>query len=130
MSQPPKKKPPKIIYETVFHGQRLVVATERDNWIVIRGSDQLENFMRDGERWFFSNLSEMLKALHQYFIRKRIKRLDFEGMARIVEKSNKDVGKLGHRLVAEIADNDLHGALPRFPCDHVVTPHHKKEKQR
>lgn len=129
MSQPPKKKPPKIIYETVFHGQRLVVATERDNWIVIRGSDQLENFMRDGERWFFSDLSGMLKALHKYFLRERIKRLDFEGMARIVQKSYEDIEKLGHGLAVEIADNDLHGALPRFPCDHVVE-HYKKEKQR
>lgn len=119
MSQPPKKKPPTIIYETEFHGKKLAVATERYNWIIIRCRND-ENPLESDNRWYFSDLAAMLKALHKFFIRERIKRLDFEGMARIVERSYEDVEKMGHRLVIELADKAGYGALPHSSCDRVV----------
>ncbi len=60
--------------------------------------------MESDNRWYFSDPAAMLRAVHKYLIKERIKRLDFMGMARIVEKSYKDVKKLAQRLVVEMAD--------------------------
>lgn len=119
MNMPAKKKPPTIIYETEFHGLKLAVAKDPCNWTVIRCKSD-EDPLESDNRWYFSDLAAMLKALHRFFIRESIKRLGFEGMARIVEKSNKDVEKLGHRLAIEIADKAGYGALPHYSCNHVV----------
>jgi len=103
MSAPPTKKPPEIVYVTEFHGQKLAIAKDPCNWIVIRCKIE-EDPLESDNRWYFSDPAAMLKALHKFFIRERIKRLDFEAMARIVERSYKDVEKLAQRLAEKIAD--------------------------
>lgn len=103
MSAPPTKQPPEIVYLTEFHGQKMAVAKDRYNWIIVfcrSGEDPLES----DNRWYFSDLVAMLRAVHKYLLKERIKRLNFEAMARIVERSYKDVGKLAQRLAAKMAD--------------------------
>ena len=103
MNGPPTKKPPEIIYVTEFHGRKLAVAKDAHNWIVIRCKSD-EDPLASDRRWYFSDPAAMLKAVHKYLIKERIKRLDFMGMAQIVEESYKDVEKLAQRLAEKIAD--------------------------
>lgn len=103
MSAPPTKKPPEIIYVTEFHGKKLAVAKDAYNWIVIRCRSD-EDPLESDNRWYFSDPAAMLRAVHKYLLKERIKRLDFEAMARIVKRSYKDVEKLAQRLAEKIAD--------------------------
>lgn len=129
----PKREPLKILYETKFHGKRLVVATDPNNWIIVRGSPKYEDdvFLHRGDKWFFTSLPNMLMALQRYFIKEKIKRLETSEMIRVIEQSYEDVQKIGRELVLEIVHNDAYGTLPRFPCDHNLgIDKGKKQPQR
>ncbi|MFC1620184.1 hypothetical protein ACFL45_09585 [Candidatus Neomarinimicrobiota bacterium] len=127
MNKPPDRKPAKIIYETEFHGKKLAIATETYNWIIIRCKPD-EDPLESRQRWYFSDLTAMLKAVQKYFIKERIKRLETSEMIRVVEQSYQDVENLGQSLVEKIVAEAPYGALPRFPCDHVLLPQQREVK--
>ena len=125
MTERKKPKPREklnIIYDTTFRDRRLVIATDPNNWIIVRGSPELEEdvFLHRGDKWFFVSLPNMLMALQRYFIKERIKRLETSEMIRVIEQSYEDVQRIGRELVLEIVHNDAYGTLPRFPCDHIL----------
>ena len=133
MAERKRREKLNIIYDTVFHGKRLVVATDPHNWIVIRGSTKLDDevFLQGGARWFFSSLPKMLLSLQKYFVKERIKRLETSAMIRVIEQSYEDVEKLGQSLMIEIVAKDCYSALPRFPSDCVLgIASSKKQPQR
>lgn len=125
MSNPPRKNPPTVVYQTEFHGKKLAIAVERHNWIIVHCKAGT-NPLKSDDRWYFSDPAAMLLAVHKYLLKERVKRLGFDDFAQVVRQSYDDVEKLGRRLVVEIADNAGYGALPRFPCDHVVERYRKE----
>lgn len=123
------KKKIKILYETTFHGKKLMVAADKHNWIILVGEENLKEWVSNAERWFFTSLPNMLLALQKHFIKNRIKRLETSEMIRVVEKSYDDVKELGQGLALEIAGKGRYKDLPRFPCDHVLGPYPKALKR-
>jgi hypothetical protein len=116
----------KIIYSTLFHGKGLAVGVDSYNWTVLHfteGQDPLDS----RKRWHFSSLPKMLLAAHSYFIKERIKRLDFQDIAEALEKSFQEIEKLGEELVKEIIRQVPYGSLPRFPCNHMLDDDKKRE---
>lgn len=114
-----KKEPLRILYQTHFNGRGLAIAADSFNWTVLifrEGQDPSES----RKRWHFNNLPKMLRAVHQFFLKERIMGLPFEDMAKAVEASIEQVEILGEALVREILRKAPHGALPRFPCNHVI----------
>lgn len=91
---PPIREPLRILYQTQFHGKGLAIGVDSFNWVVVHfnpGQCPLDS----RQRWYFSNLPDMLLALHKYFVKERIKRLGFLDMVKAVELSYKQVKKIG-----------------------------------